>query len=228
MKPRRLTAALGVVVAACSDAPPDGGLGAAGDPLVGAYCVSDVRASPGTVHFTGLHWLLNSAEAAGPIVLTVTIGTFVQPAMATTVTGVEPEDVSRAVGYSMSARRDLLAFSAQTLARGESSRLEAYTAFEESFWEVRDAQCAAVLGAGASFNPSGVFFQTVDAYHLGLPDTGLFSLVPGCESLTCATPAELGGGRDPGASDAGAPPRRTPGFIPADVNPLLSRNPARR
>ena len=75
-------------------------LGAAADPQVSAYAIAGVRTSPGTVHFTGLPWLLNSTEGTAPMVLTTHVGTFVMPAMSTTVTGVDPDKVSQAVGYS--------------------------------------------------------------------------------------------------------------------------------
>jgi hypothetical protein len=204
---------LGVV---CLGSLPDGARGTAAEPIVAAYAIAGVRRSPGTVHFTGLPRILNSTEATGPMVITTHVGNFVLPAMTTTVTGVDAAAVSHAVGYNFSERRDLLALSTATLTVRQSSRVEAYASFEETFWEVRDASSGAPLGAGASFNPSGVFFQTVTAQHVALPDMDLFALVPGCESLACAFPPGPGG-----EVDAGVAERQPPGFIPSALSPLL-------
>jgi hypothetical protein len=225
MTPRRLVAVLAISSAACSDVSRDGRPGAAADPLAAAYCIAGVCASPGTVHFTGLPWLINSAEAEGPISLVINVGTFVQPTMISTVTGVKPADVSPTVGYSLTQRHDLIAASTATLAAGVSSRIEAYAAFAESVWEVRTPDCATVLGTGASFDPSGIFFQTVSADHVALPDMPFFGFVPGCEDLDCSYVPGL-------EPDAGAPnvssDRRAPGFVATTVNPLLAGSGGRR
>jgi len=201
---------------ACLGSLPDGESGTAAEPLVAAYAIAGVRRAPGTVHFTGLPRILNSTEATGPMVITTHVGTFVLPAMTTTVTGVDAGAVSHAVGYNLSERRDLLALSTATVTALESSRVEAYASFEETFWEVRDASSGALLGAGASFNPSGVFFRTVMAYHVPLPDMGLFAFVPGCEDLACALPPRPGGEVDAGVTES-----RAPGFIPSALNPII-------
>jgi hypothetical protein len=201
-------------IAACSGAGPDGELGAAADPQVGVYSIAGVHASPGTVHFTGLPWLLNSTEASSPMVITTHVGTFVFPTWLSTVTGVKPAAVSSAVGYGLTARHDLIAVCSVTVADSESSRLEAYASFDETLWDVVEASSGDVLGAGASFDPSGVFFQTVTAYHAPLADMGLFMLVPGCEDLTCAS---LSGEEQNGDTSS----RRVPGFLPSSVNPAL-------
>lgn len=204
-------------VAACSGSLPDDELGAAVDPLVAAYAIAGVHQSPISVHFSGLPWLLNSAEATGPMVLTVHVGNFVLPTMTTTVSGVAPDVVSRAVGYSLSERHDLYAVSSATLEAFRSSRLEAYSSFEETSWEVVDCASGAILGTGSSFNPSGVFFQTVPALHVALPDMGLFTFVPGCEDLECLPLPGPGGSADAGATGRGAP-----GFLPASSSPVFS------
>jgi hypothetical protein len=203
-------------VAACSGSPPDLELGTAADPQVATYAIAGVRTSPGTVHFTGLPWLLDSAEGTGPLVVTTNVGTFVMPAMSTTVTGVDPDKVSQAVGYSLFERHDVIAVSTATLTDYETSRLEAYASFVETSWAVADASSGALLGAGASFNPSGVFFQTVPADHVPLPDMGLITFVPGCEGLACTLPPGPGGEVDAGAAESQAP-----GFLPSLLNPLL-------
>lgn len=205
-------------VAACSGPLPDGALGTATDPQVAAYAIGGVHTAPGTIHFTGLPWLLGSAEGTGPMVVTTNIGTFVLPAISTTLTGIDRDTVSHAVGYSLSARHDIIAVATETLTTLESSRLEAYTSFVETSWEVRDASGGGLLGTGMSFNPSGVFFQTVNAYHAALPDMGLTTFVPGCEDLACAPPP---GAR--GEVDAGAAESRAPGFFPSLINTLLTQ-----
>ncbi len=204
-------------VAACSGSLPDRELGTAADPQVGAYAIAGVRTSPGTVHFTGLPWLLDSAEGAGPLVVTTNVGTFVMPAMTSTMTGVDPDKVSQAVGYSLFERHDVIAVSSATLTNLETSRLEAYASFVETLWAVTDASSGALLGAGASFNPSGVYFQTVPGDHVPLPDMGLITFVPGCEDSACARSPGPGG-----EVDAGAAENQAPGFVPSVLNPLLS------
>jgi hypothetical protein len=202
-----LAAALGI--AACSGSRLDGALGTAEDPQVGVYSIAGVHASPGTVHFTGLPWLLNSTEATGPMVITTHVGIFVMPTWTSTVTGVKPATISGAVGYSVTARHDLLAVCSVTVGASESTRQEAYASFDQTLWDVVDAASGAVLGAGASYNPSGVFFQTVTAYHAALADMGLFMLVPGCVDLTCLPL--------PGEEDT--TDRHVPGFLPSSSNP---------
>ncbi len=204
-------------VAACSGSLPDRELGAAADPQVGEYVIAGVHTSPGTVHFTGLPWLVDSAEGTGPLVVTNNVGTFVMPAMSTTVTGVDPDKVSHAVGYSFFERHDVIAVSSATFTALESSRLEAYASFVETLWEVADASSGAPLGTGASFNPSGVFFRTVTAIHVPLSDMGLVTFVPGCEDLACALPPGPGGEIDAGTAESQAP-----GFVPSVLDPLTS------
>jgi hypothetical protein len=181
-----------------------------------AYAIAGVHASAGTAHFIGLPWLLNSAEGVGPLVVTTHVGTFVQPVMSTTVTGVDPDAVSHAVGYSVWARHDLLAVSSASLPPFESSRLEAYASFNETCWEVRDPSTGAPVGSGESFEPCGVYFQTVSASHVALPDIGVFELVPACPPPVCASP--------PCAEGAGGGP---PGFFPSENNPAVSNGQAR-
>jgi hypothetical protein len=206
-------------VVACSASPPDVDLGIAVEPQVPVYAIAGVRASPGTVHLTGLAALLNSAEATGPIVLTTHVGTFVQPMMSTTVTGVDPEKVSHAVGYSLWERHDLLAVSSATLRDLERSRLEAYASFDETSWEVRDGASGALLGNGASFDPSGVYFQTVPASHVALPDMGVVTLAQGSPPPGYVPPGSEG-------DDAGAPERNVPGFVPSVSGPAPSEHEA--
>jgi hypothetical protein len=235
-----LAAVLGV--AACSGSLPDRGLGGAADPLVGAYAIAGVRASPGTVHFSGLPALLDSAEGMGPMVVTTNVGVFILPAMSTTVTGLDRKSVARAVGYNLSERHDVIAVSTATFDKNDSERLEAYGAFDQTLWEVQDPASGALLGTGASFNPSGVFFQTVPAYHVPLPDMGLFTVVPGCENLACTLPPGPGGpgeegdagtaassvpGVNPLVTNAGPVERTVPGFVPG-INPLLFATGGRR
>jgi hypothetical protein len=202
-------------LAACSSALADGDLGTAADRQGVAYSIAGVHASPGTIHFIGLPWLLNSAEATGPIVITTHVGTFVAPVMSTTVTGVDPDAVMHAVGYSLSQRHDLLAVSSANLRAFESSRLEAYASFDETSWQVCDAASGAVLGSGSSFDPSGVFFQTVTARHVALPDMGVVELVPLCAAPPCAVPPGVEGEGDAGAAD-----HQVPGFVPSSAGPL--------
>jgi hypothetical protein len=206
-----LAAVLGV--AACSGARPDGELGVAADPQVGVYSIAGVHASPGTVHFTGLPWLLNSTETSSSMVITTHVGTFVFPTWTSTVKGVKPAAVSGAVGYGLTGRHDLIAVCSVSVGESESVRQEAYASFDETLWDVVDASSGDVLGAGASFNPTGVFFQTVTAYHAALADMGLFMLVPGCENLGCAAL--------PGEENGGTTERHVPGFFPSSTNPAL-------
>jgi hypothetical protein len=137
------------------------------------------------------------------------------PTWTSTVTGVKPTTVSGAVGYSLTARHDVLAVCSVTVKASESLRQEAYASFDETLWDVVDATSGALVGAGSSFDPSGVFFQTVTAYHAALADMGLFMLVPGCVDLTCLPlPGE--------ENDRNADGRQVPGFLPSSSNPALT------
>jgi hypothetical protein len=214
VKRRFLFAALGV--AACSGPISDNELGRAVEGQIKSYAIAGVRASPGTVHLTGLPWLLNCAEGTGPLVVTTHVGTFVQPMMSTTVTGVSPDAVSQAVGYSLWSRHDLLAVSSASFAPFESSRLEAYASFVQTCWEVKDAASGALVGTGASFDPCGVYFQTVNASHVALPDEGIFDFLPACALPGGPVPPE---GAGEGAADAGV--ARVPGFLPSENHPVI-------
>ena len=215
MKRRCLAALLGV--AACSGSLPDRELGAAADPQAAAYAIAGVRASPGTVHFTGLPWLIDSAEGAGPLVVTTNVGTFVMPAMSTTVTGVDPDKVSRRSATASSSATTSSPCPPQPCrtSRPHGSRPTRPSSRRYGRWRTRrPAPCSARAHRSA---PSGVFFQTVPADHVALPDMGLITFVPGCEDLACALSPGPGG-----EVDAGTAERQAPGFLPSLLNPLLT------
>jgi len=99
------------------------------------------------------------------------------------------------------------------------------TTFQETAFEVKDAACGNVLGTGATFVPSGVFFQTVHSAHAALPDASFFGYVPGCEDLTCAPWVVPGAASGAPGSPSGAggssgetPVRIVPGFVPTPTS----------
>ena len=142
-------------------------------------CVLNARTDLGTVHFQGPDWLLSSSEALGPLELNVRIQQYVQPAMSTSVdVTLDPSILSDAVGYNMAERYELQGGARHALAQGELKRLEAYTAYQRTAWEIRDATCAVLLGTGASFKPIGVYFRVVNAESITLPDLGFSAVSP--------------------------------------------------
>jgi hypothetical protein len=169
--------------AACTPAPaasPGEEVGAASEPQTVTYCVLDAHTDVGTVHFQGPDWLLTSSEAAGPLELDVVVQQYVQPAMSTSADiKLDPTAVSAAVGYSLAERYEIQGAGRQALSDGELERLEAYTAFQRTIWEIRDATCAVHLGTGASFKPIGVYFRVVDTTDVTLPELGGYVTAPG-------------------------------------------------
>jgi hypothetical protein len=181
--PVSLAAALaaGSVVscAASRTAGPGEALGAAAEPQAATYCVLDAHTDRGTVHFQGPDWLITSSEALGPLELDVRVQQYVQPALSTsTDVRLDPSTLSRAVGYSMAERYEIQGAARRALETGEHKRLEAYTAFQRTIWEIRDASCAVTLGTGASFKPIGVYFRVVDATDVALPEIGGYVVGP--------------------------------------------------
>jgi hypothetical protein len=162
------------------EAAPDEETGAAAQPQAVAYCVLDAHTDVGTVHFQGPDWLLSSSEALGPLELNVRVQQYIQPAMSTTdEIKLDPATLSNAVGYNMAQRFEIQGAGRQALSKGELKRMEAYTAYQRTIWEIRDADCAVPLGMGASFMPIGVYFRVVDATDVTLPDLGAYVVAPG-------------------------------------------------
>ena len=172
------------------------------------YCVINAHTDPGTVHFQGPDWLLSASEGRGPQQLNVRIDEYLQPVVSTSGSfKLDPSALSTSVGYSMGARYQLQASGGVTVSSGAFRRLEAYTAFQRTIWEVRDASCTTVLGRGASFKPIGVFFQVVSASSVALPDLGVYvagSVDEGPAVVPWGTgPATAGDGADAGGNDGG-------------------------
>jgi hypothetical protein len=105
---------------------------------------------------------------------------YVQPAMSTTVdVKLDPATVSKAVGYSMAERYEIQGGARRSLDVGQRKRMEAYTAYQRTVWEIRDASCVVVLGMGASFKPIGLYFRVADAHDVALPVVGFSGVTPG-------------------------------------------------
>jgi hypothetical protein len=150
------------------------------------YCITNVHTDVPTIHFRGQRWLIAAAEGLGPRDLDVDVTEFAQPQISTN-TSFKPgvDDISNAVGYSVTTRYQVSASSRVTVNTGVFDRLEAYIAFQRAVWEIRDAGCGVHLGVGASYKPVGVYFQTVEALDLGIQDPGVYALGPDCIGPTC-------------------------------------------
>jgi hypothetical protein len=178
--------------------------GTAGEALAGACCITDVQTDPRTYHFDSPRWVLDAAEGVGPRVLGVTIAGLASPLVSTTVSR-HPSGaaVSSAVGYSLTDFYFIQASGAHTLGSGYRRRLEAYVSYARSTWVVREAGCGAVLGAGVSFKPIGVYFQVRDAASLAIDGTSVIGVFPDCSGGQCGYAPEPVPDAPPPAEDAG-------------------------
>ena len=164
-------------------------VGEAVDALAGAYCITDVQADGDTVHLDSPRWRLEAAEGTGPRVLALTVAGYAAPLVNTAVTPIpKVGDVSAAVGYGVGEFYYLQASAALNVDDGNYRRLEAYINYARSTWVVRDVGCGAVLGAGTSFKPIGVYFVSHDAASAAIPGSSLVSFVPGCSGGPCGYP----------------------------------------
>src|SRR5262249_28922249 len=83
------------------------------------------------------------------------------------------------------------------LDEGKFMRLEAYTAFQKTTWEIRDASCNVYLGSGITYKPIGIYFELRNIVDVGLPDVGIYTAASSCPGGICAGP----GGAGPGGAD---------------------------
>jgi hypothetical protein len=168
-----------------------------------SYCVLNPHTDKGTVHFEGPDWLLASAEGASPMMIELRVLKFILPATSTTG-NYKPDasTVSNAIGYSITERYGVEEFSRVTVATARFQRVEAYPAFQRTIYEIRDADCNVLLGAGAAYKPIGVYFKVVTTTDVALPDVGVRVV----ESLDDGSIFVVPGGpaADAGPGDAGA------------------------
>jgi hypothetical protein len=202
-------------VSACAEGSDD--IGAAAQATTPAYCIVNAHTDSGTIHFQGPNWLISSSEGVGPQELDIRVRAYVQPAISSTANfELDPSSVSTAVGYNLAERYEILGGARVNVANLAFQRLEAYPAFQRTIWEVRDADCNAVLGFGATYRPIGVFFRVVDTSDLTIPDVGVYwvgplavdpggvaPVGPGSGAVQGVPSTGSGGGGDAGAEDAG-------------------------
>jgi hypothetical protein len=203
----RVVALLALLEAGCSEraGSRDGReSAAAAEALDGAYCIRDVQVDPFTYHFDSPRWVLDAAEGEGPRVLGVTIAGLAVPLVSTTVSLHPKEsDISRAVGYSLGEFYWVQASAAFSVDVNDFQRLEAYLDYARSTWMVREAGCGAVLGAGVSFKPIGVYFVVRDAASVAIDGSSVPGLLPGCAGGPCGYAPPDQAGLDAGAGDGG-------------------------
>lgn len=201
--------ALCVALTACT-AIPDDEADSASQAWTPTHCILNAHTDNGTVHFQGPNWLLTSSEGLGPQSLNVVIQQTVQPAISASETfKLDPSSISEAVGYSVTERYDVFGGATLAVPRMAFQRLEAYTAYQRTVWEIRDASCDVVLGLGASFRPIGVFFRTVNTSDVWIPDVDVYVVGPAPVYSGIGVPppppdAGAGDAGDAGAGDAGA------------------------
>jgi hypothetical protein len=215
----RLSSLAGLLVvsaASCSrhfDAPGRTVSGEAVEPLVGAYCITDVQTEPITYHFDSPRWVLDAAEGAGPRVLALTVAGFAGPLVTTTVTQHPKEsDLSAALNYNVADLYYYQASSAYTVKDGSYARLEAYINYARSAWVVRGAGCGDVLGTGVTFKPIGVYFAVRNTGSVAIPGTSIIGVLPDANGgpggyrpdppLASPDPSDAGTS-DAGTGDAG-------------------------
>lgn len=178
----RFFAAMAAVLALGCDRPATSSgdvVAEAHEALVGTYCIFNARIAPGSFHFDGPTWLLDSAEGLGPRSLDLAITSFVQPQISTNTTAKPgPDDVSEAVGYSVTTRFQIQASSGIDVDAMHYQRLEAYTSFQQTYFEIRDPTCAVIVGTGSAYKPIGIYFQTRNAFDVPVADVGIYTFPP--------------------------------------------------
>jgi hypothetical protein len=207
----------GLSAASCSgrlEGPDGSSPGEAVDALASAYCISDVQVDPRTYHFDSPRWVLQAAEGVGPRVLAVTIAGYAAPLVSTTLAQHPPKDgeLSAAVGYSLGEYYYLQSSAAYTVDSHSEKRLEAYINYARSAWVIREAGCGAVLGAGISFKPIGIYFAARDSGSAAVPGASAIGILPdGAGGPVgyapgpglASPPPSHAGAADAGAADAG-------------------------
>jgi hypothetical protein len=167
--------------------------------LAGTFCIVNPQLAPGSFHFEGPNWLLDSAEGLGERSLDLAITSFVQPMISSTTTAKPgPDDVSEAVGYSVTLRFQVQASSGIDVPAMRYQRLEAYTSFQKTVFEIRDITCSTVLGLGSAYRPIGVHFETRDAFDVAMVDVGIYTIAP-----AVVVPLPVGPGVVEGVGGAG-------------------------
>ncbi|MFT3776472.1 MAG: hypothetical protein QM820_64855 [Minicystis sp.] len=190
----------------------DEDLGVAQQPDGSAICILDVHTDSGTFHFEGPNWILDAAEGLGPRTLSLNVAVFVQPQVATSTNfKPDPNVISAAVGYSVATRYQVAAGDSVSLLQGQFRRLEAYTAFQRTIWEIRDGTCLNRLGVGVTYKPIGIYFKTVDAHDVAISDLGVYvfnapCVGPGCTSPGPSVPEPVSGNQGSGKGSSGETP----------------------
>lgn len=175
--------------------------------VTGSYCILNPHTDNGTIHFEGPNWLLASSEGASPLLIDLRVVKFILPATSTTG-NYKPDAsaVSNAIGYSITERYGVDDFTRVTVATARFQRVEAYPVFQRTVYEIRDADCNVLLGAGAAYKPIGVYFKVVTTTGVTLPDVGVRvveSLDDGPSSVVPGGPTADGGPRDGGSARDG-------------------------
>lgn len=178
-----------------------------------AYCILNAHTDDWTIHFQGPNWLLSSSQGLGPQDLDVRVQHFVQPAISASSTfQLDAAKLSSTVGYNVAGLVEVIGGARRSVPSYAFERLEAYTAYQRTFWEIRDASCNTLLGTGASFRPIGAFFRVVNSSDSRLPDTDVTLVGPiGVGAIPVGPPAGVTAppppppraGGDAGTGDAG-------------------------
>jgi hypothetical protein len=141
-------------------------LGRAPLALAPGFFIGNVLVEPATYHTNSPANLLASAEGAGPRTLNVAVSTSVSPEVSYTGTRTPShEDISKALGFSLTQTYLLSADSAVLIPVNAYARVEAYPAFQRVTWQVLGPD-ATVWGSGTAMKPVGIFFDTTGCIGL--------------------------------------------------------------
>jgi hypothetical protein len=188
-------------------------LGAARQQFCFGPAITNVLVDPVLYHWEDPDHLLEAAEGFGPRTVGLDVAVSVSPTVTVVITrtpssgtsggGAGGSDsagemlkllgdatLSTSLGYSESQVFTLDASSSVLVGVNEYARLEAYTDFQRSTWNVVGPGC---LGAGVSYKPVGVYFKTCTVLA-GCPFvTGPTSVAPSPVGADAGAPGDAGG-----------------------------------
>jgi hypothetical protein len=146
--------------------------------LAPGFWIGNVVFDPATYHFDNPANLLMAAEGAGPRTLNVAVSTAMSPQIEFTGTHTPSHsDISKALGYDVSQTFQLTADSSVLVPVDSYARVAAYPSFQKATWTIFGLGTVP-MGAGSTYKPIGVYFETCGCIGPDPCGTGCVSSAP--------------------------------------------------
>jgi hypothetical protein len=158
---RRRTSVISLVLLTSCSAGRDGEpVGRVEEALAPGFFIGDVVFDPAPVPCIDPADLLATAEGAGPRTLNVSVTTAISPQISYTSTRTPSnEDISKALGYSVTQLFSLQADSTVLVPVNAYARVDAYPSFQRATWAILGPD-GTLWGTGVAKKPVGVYFDT--------------------------------------------------------------------